>query len=142
MSVSPRPGTHLVPAAMAICTDQVPLAQRWKEVPATQFQAPSLVQAVPGVMAVPPVEEPEVPVPAGVEAEVVVEGLEVGAAVGAAAAGVETAAGVEGAAAGVVAAAEEGVVMVMKTPPGRLDDGELSGPVPVLLEGRVVLSAG
>jgi glucose/arabinose dehydrogenase len=115
---------------MAIWTDQVPLAHRWKEVPATQFQAPSSVQAVPGVMA-PEEPELEVPVPAGVEAAVVADGLAEG-----------TTAAEVAAAAGVVAAAAVGVVRVMKTPPGRLEDGEFPVPEPVPWEGRVVLSAG
>jgi hypothetical protein len=41
------PAVQTVPAETAWRADQAPLAQRWKEVPPTQFQAPSWVQAVP-----------------------------------------------------------------------------------------------
>jgi hypothetical protein len=45
------PGTHLVPGATAIATDQVPEAHRWNAVPVLiQFQYPSGLQGVPGVM--------------------------------------------------------------------------------------------
>ena len=42
----------MVPGATAMTTDQVPEAHRWKDVPPLwQFQYPSGLQAVPGVMA-------------------------------------------------------------------------------------------
>ena len=45
------PGTHLVPGATFMATDQVPEAHRWKARPdLMQFQYPSGLQAVPGVI--------------------------------------------------------------------------------------------
>ena len=57
---------QVVPAATCWTTDQAPLAHCWKDVPPMQFHMPSVVQAVPAAIAVP---EPEVPVLAGVDAE-------------------------------------------------------------------------
>ena len=45
------PAVHEVPAAIWMAADHMPLAQRWKEVPATQFQSPSLLHALPTVWA-------------------------------------------------------------------------------------------
>jgi hypothetical protein len=47
--VSLTPGWQLVPEAMAMVADHMPLAQRWNEDPAMQFQAPSFEHAVPAV---------------------------------------------------------------------------------------------
>jgi hypothetical protein len=64
---------QLVPAAIWIVALQLPLAQRWKAAPPTQFQAPSLVhgpESVPPLpLPLPPVEEPlpEPEPPLGVE---------------------------------------------------------------------------
>lgn len=45
------PGIHFVPGATAILTDHVPEAHRWKAMPVlTQFQYPSGVHGVPGVI--------------------------------------------------------------------------------------------
>jgi len=43
--VSETPGVHFVPAATGMATDQVPEAQRWKDVPPRQLYCPSVVQA-------------------------------------------------------------------------------------------------
>jgi hypothetical protein len=66
-----------VPGAMGMTGDHWPEAQRWKEVPSMQFQAPSLVQGpelapVEGVEG--PEPEPEPVLGAGAGAAVVVAG--------------------------------------------------------------------
>lgn len=132
-SESLTPAVQLVPAAMAISTDHMPLAQRWKDEPPMQFHWPSLVHAVPGVNR--PAEL--VPVPAaGAAVEVVVAAPEP-----APPAAVVTVARVvgSGVASGVVVApeSEPPVVAVKKTPPGRELEaaGELTG---TTVRGRLV----
>lgn len=139
-SVSDTPGLQLVPAAMAMATLQLPLAQRWNAVPPTQFQAPSSAQG-PDMVAAPPVVPPlvepppvVVPVPAGDAAEVVVVGEPPDAAE--VVAGLVVVARVVGAEAAVVVGAERPVVM--KTPPGREVGVELEGDCELVVGSRAV----
>jgi hypothetical protein len=71
------PGVHMVPAAKDWTTDQVPEAHCWNEVPPTQFQRPSGVQAEPAVIA------PDVPEDAVGEADALATGAAEVAAAGA-----------------------------------------------------------
>ena len=113
------PAVHEVPAAIWMIADHMPLAQRWKEVPPTQFQSPSLLHAVPAAWA--PAALPELgvlppPLPEDGDdctgAGATATELEAGGLAGAGAAATELEA--TGVAAG---APPAGAAWVMKTPP-------------------------